>query len=337
MDLDPRTIVWELTLKCNLQCSHCGSDATKYGRENELDMEESLDLVAQIKDTGFKRVVLSGGEPTLRKDWHKIAQQIKEFGLEFGIISNALAWNESILMQIADLNPFSVGLSIDGGKELHNELRGNPASYDRVTWAFRALKESSQYTCAITTVTKINLAVMEEIRDILTIYGVDAWQVQLGLPMGRMGHSLVLSQEEYYSLGEFLAESQEDFGGRIKIAPADCIGYYGKLGGKLGLEWEGCWAGVKGLSVGSDGTIRGCLSMPSDNAGNIRKKRLAEIWQDDSQFIYNRKFTLSNLGELCGGCSKGLVCRGGCQSQSYAHFHRFNNSPYCFLRHEMEV
>jgi len=40
--------VWEITLKCNLACSHCGSRAGAT-RDNELTTSEALDLVHQIE------------------------------------------------------------------------------------------------------------------------------------------------------------------------------------------------------------------------------------------------------------------------------------------------
>ena len=67
MELNPRVVVWEYTLRCNSGCIHCGSDA-KTARDNELSTQESKDLVEQIKEIGFKLIVLSGGEPTLRED-----------------------------------------------------------------------------------------------------------------------------------------------------------------------------------------------------------------------------------------------------------------------------
>jgi len=36
--------VWEITLKCNLACQHCGSRAG-HTRSHELSTEEALDLV----------------------------------------------------------------------------------------------------------------------------------------------------------------------------------------------------------------------------------------------------------------------------------------------------
>ncbi|MAG38105.1 hypothetical protein CMI45_01825 [Candidatus Pacearchaeota archaeon] len=117
ISLNPKAVVWEYTLMCNSDCIHCGSDA-RYARENELDTKESLDLVDQIADIGFKLIVLSGGEPTLRKDWIDIAERIKSHNIDFGIISNALAWTPETLDTLTSLNPYAVGFILDRSEEL---------------------------------------------------------------------------------------------------------------------------------------------------------------------------------------------------------------------------
>ena len=43
----PAYAVWELTLKCDLACAHCGSRAGRT-RPEELDTAECMDLVAQM-------------------------------------------------------------------------------------------------------------------------------------------------------------------------------------------------------------------------------------------------------------------------------------------------
>lgn len=57
----PRQAVWEMTLKCNMNCRHCGSRAGKQ-RENELTLDECLDIAQQLIDMGLEYITLIGGE-----------------------------------------------------------------------------------------------------------------------------------------------------------------------------------------------------------------------------------------------------------------------------------
>src|SRR5689334_9246555 len=76
----PVYVVWEVTLKCDLACRHCGSRAGRE-RDDELTTEECLDLVDQMADMGVKEVSLIGGEAYLREDWTDILRRIRARGM----------------------------------------------------------------------------------------------------------------------------------------------------------------------------------------------------------------------------------------------------------------
>src|SRR5580704_1673390 len=76
----PVYAVWEITLRCDLACRHCGSRAGR-ARPDELSTPEALDLVRQMAELGVKHVTLIGGEAYLRDDWLRIARAIRDHGM----------------------------------------------------------------------------------------------------------------------------------------------------------------------------------------------------------------------------------------------------------------
>jgi radical SAM protein with 4Fe4S-binding SPASM domain len=337
VELDPRIVVWEYTLMCDSGCLHCGSDA-KRARFDELDSDEALELVEKIDDIGFERIILSGGEPTLRSDWAKTAYEITEKGMELGIISNALNWDDSTIDDLERVSPFSVGFSVDGEEKTHDYLRGVDGSFEKVFENIRKVKDRGLATCAITTVNSRNIDELVALRNRMIIYSVDAWQLQTLSPMGKMkgNRDLVLSNDDYVRLAEFVCETRERLP-QMNVQAGDCIGYYGKLEGRLhDSSWAGCHAGIYGLGIESNGNVKGCLSMQADVAieGNVRDDFLSDIWYDTTKFKYNRDFDVNSLNGECSGCDYGEKCRGGCQSQSLAFFDEFHNAPYCLSRIE---
>ncbi len=335
--LDPKVAVWEYTLACDSKCIHCGSDA-KFKRKDELTTVESLDLVDQISDIGFNLTVLSGGEPTLRRDWAIISERIKTNNKDFGIISNALRWNSKTIDTLVSLKPYAVGFSIDGESQLHDYLRGINGSHKKVFDMIKQLKKYDVTVCAVTAVNNLNLNELSEIRNRLIVYGVDAWQIQMASPMGRMANNkeLVLDANDYYKLGKFIVETRERLP-YMNVQAGDCIGYFGSQEKKLrDSEWNGCMAGIEGIGIESNGNIKGCLSIQATKSieGNIRTTKLKDIWENMENFKYNRAFQIANMKGDCIGCEKSLQCKGGCQSQSTAFFNEFNHAPYCFLRYE---
>src|SRR5690348_10996598 len=80
----PIYAVWEITLRCDLACTHCGSRAGR-ARPEELTTAEALDLVGQMAELGVKEVTLIGGEAYLRDDWTEIARAVRARGMQCSI------------------------------------------------------------------------------------------------------------------------------------------------------------------------------------------------------------------------------------------------------------
>ena len=74
-------LVWEVTLKCNANCIHCGSGAG-FKQVDELDTQQAENVCYQINDAGIKNVNLIGGELFLRKDWKQIIKQLRDFDIK---------------------------------------------------------------------------------------------------------------------------------------------------------------------------------------------------------------------------------------------------------------
>ena len=128
------TVVWEITLKCQLDCLHCGSKADLSKRPNELSTEEALALIEQLSDLQCRRIVLSGGEPFLRQDWPILAQRIMDLGIILGFITNGFSIGDKEIDILLRIKPNAVSFSIDGkNSETHDYFRGRKGVFDHVT------------------------------------------------------------------------------------------------------------------------------------------------------------------------------------------------------------
>ena len=329
-------VVWEFTLKCNLGCSHCGSSAGK-ARENELTTNECFKLCEELADLGCDNVSLMGGEPFLRDDCFSVGQCVKDLGMNLNFVSNGMIL-ERYIDELSKLEPKVVGLSLDGLEKTHDKIRGIEGSYRKVLDSINLLKEREIQTTIITTVSKINFNDLPELKNIIFKKGVN-WQIQVAMPFGNFKREQMLSREEFYSVALFIASQRiKTSFDDLPVVGAHCFGYYSKLlpGCKF---WKGCTAGISSIGVTSNGGIVGCLSMGNDRfiEGNIREQRLKEIWENENNFSYNRKFTKEKLGPNCEDCRYGVKCRGGCNSLSYNITNKFNNDSYCFYGIEKNI
>ena len=76
----PLYVVWELTLKCDLACRHCGSRAGKV-REGELSLDECRNIVHQLAEMGTREVAFIGGEAYLYPDWLQVVAAAHAAGI----------------------------------------------------------------------------------------------------------------------------------------------------------------------------------------------------------------------------------------------------------------
>jgi radical SAM protein with 4Fe4S-binding SPASM domain len=331
--------VWELTLACNARCIHCGSSAGA-PRIDELTTDEAFRLVEELAALGTESITLSGGEPTLRSDWFDIASAIHASGMRVELITNGLSAVRQA-DKIKDADFFGVTFSVDGPHEIHDHLRGRPGALSALLKGADALRERGVRIGAVTQVNRQNRHALDAICDILTEHGFQGWQFQLTMPHGeakKAGDALCLDASELPQVEETFLKIRERTD--IFLQAADNFGYMGRgeavlRGGQKGVErfYQGCFAGLSTVGITSDGTVRGCLSLPSEfDEGNIRETPLAEIWHSRNAFRYNRAPTSTVLTGVCGACPLNRICRGGCKSLCYAFTGSVSDNPYCLRR-----
>ena len=320
--------VWEITLKCNSKCIHCGSEAGK-ARSDELSTEEALILVKDLQSCGYKGVALMGGEPLIREDWYQIAKEVKKCKMDLSIVTNGLIVDENI-QKLRKLDLDCVSLSLDGGTaETHDYLRGIKGAFNKTINAINKLKKEKIPISVITTVSKINLKEIAKIKELLLDRNI-AWQIQIAIPIGRFTKGLVISRDEFYTLAMFIAINVKKYSyKRLPLIGAHCFGHFSRFIPNLGLApWVGCQAGYSVLGIQSNGNIKGCLTLPDEFVeGNVRNQDLKEILSNAQAFSYNRKFEKKNLKGYCRNCDLAMECKGGCMGTSLAL--KYYDDPLC--------
>lgn len=149
---DIRELHFELTYQCNEQCVMCDLwpryRKSPELKEKELTSEEIFRFVnksAYLKNINM--VLLSGGEPFLRKDLPELCRFfISSFkGISVGVLSNLFATDLILkrVRQIMDYNPsdFWIGSSIDGIGETHDNIRGVKGSFVALEKSIDALRK----------------------------------------------------------------------------------------------------------------------------------------------------------------------------------------------------
>ena len=120
-------VPWRCTLECAGSRVHCESHG-KPAAEGELDTAQALKMVDQISDFGAGFFGVTGGQPFLRKDLFKVIAHARKLGLNASIITDGRLMDQQAVEEIIK-NQVKISVSIDGGKETDDAIRGEGA-YD---------------------------------------------------------------------------------------------------------------------------------------------------------------------------------------------------------------
>jgi radical SAM protein with 4Fe4S-binding SPASM domain len=338
-DSPPSIAVWEITLRCDLGCRHCGSRAGR-ARQNELGTAEALDLVHQLADLGVKEVTLIGGEFYLRDDWDRIAAEIDRRGMLCSIVTGARQMTDERIARAVAAGVGKISISIDGLERTHDEIRGSVGSWKAAVAAARRISAAGIDLSVNTQMNRLTMPELPAVADLLVDIGARSWMVILTAPMGRAADRPNLMLQPWHLLYLFpllaaIKRERLDPNG-IAFFPGNNVGYFGPLaetlryGAAEGHVWSGCGAGVSSLGIEADGSIKGCPSLPtSDYArGNIRDRALRDV----AARLAEEAESPAELWGFCRTCPYAERCRAGCTWTSHVLFGRPGNNPFCHSR-----
>jgi radical SAM protein with 4Fe4S-binding SPASM domain len=313
----PSLISWNLTQLCNLRCPHCYMDGGKKSGE-ELGTEDCLALVDEMKELGTERLILTGGEPLLRKDIFEIASRASARGLWVVMGTNGVLLDDRVAAKMVECGIKGVAISIDSiDPEKHDRFRGGPDSWKHSVRALDICREAGLGVLVQTTVMEENRAEIPQLIEFARDHG--AWSFNLYF-MVRTGRGRELHELSAAATEELLADlvhAQEQY--RPMLIRSKCAPQFKRIAhqeGLAGLESGGCMAGVDYCRITPTGAVTPCPYM-GVVAGNVRQQSLTEIWQDSQ--VLKRLRDPDELKGRCGSCEYKELC-GGCRCRAHAGF-----------------
>jgi radical SAM protein with 4Fe4S-binding SPASM domain len=183
---------------------------------------------------------------------------------------------------------------------------------------------------------------LADVLELIIAHGVHSWQIQLTVAMGRAADRPDWLLQPY-ELVELFTEL-ETLAARCREAdvllwPGNNIGYFGPLESTLRGNLPrghhtGCGAGVSGIGIEADGTIKGCPSLATATwgSGNVRDARLVDIWERGAAMRFNRGRGAESLWGYCASCYYADVCKGGCTWTAESLLGKPGNNPMCHHR-----
>ena len=120
-----RQLFFELTLRCNSACFHCGSRCTPQSPDG-LPVGEYLRVLDEVEaryGNKMTQICLTGGEPLLYGDFFELAQAIHDRGFRWGMTSNGTLISREVARKLHETGMGTISISVDGLPETHDRLR----------------------------------------------------------------------------------------------------------------------------------------------------------------------------------------------------------------------
>jgi len=287
----------ELTYRCNLHCGHCYCPPGE--RSQELSTAEVKAVFDELARLGTLFLLVTGGDPLLRKDFPELYRHAKELGMLVTVFTNGTLIDERIAALWRELPPYLVEISLYGlTREVYEKVVAVPGSYDRCLAGIERVLRDGHPLALKCPVTRDNAHEIPGIAQLAKDLGVDFRYdpVILGTMEGRTHtHAFRLSPEEIVAFEA--RDPEKDRAYRHWLAdeahpeiPSEAL--------------FSCGAGKNSLHVDPYGNVQVCL-MVKNFKHSLRERPLAEIYREEFPRILSLR---RDTGSKCSSCASRATC-----------------------------
>lgn len=333
----PLFAVWNITQTCNLRCKHCYQNATPRPAPDELTLEEKLNVVDQLADGGTPFLAVAGGEPLACRDLWAVLEHATARGIHLSVATNGTLLSPRNVQRLIEAGVKYVEVSIDSLEAgEHDEFRGRPGSWARSVAGIRNCVAAGMRTGLAMCFTRHTVARADEAVQFAIDLGCRTFSHFNFIPVGRgrdvLDYDLTPGQRERL-MKLLFRRLQEGEINIISTAPqfARACVTFGTAGGLfatghvgtgrgsqtmvLARYVGGCGAGRCYCAIQPNGNVTPCVYIPARTIGNLRKQRLAEIWDCPLFDVLSDRDQRSGR---CRECRYRAYC-GGCRARSLAY------------------
>lgn len=306
-----RAAYFHLTSSCNMNCPGCYSISER-NIEMDLSINDVKKIIDNLSNAHVKSLVISGGEPFLRKDIVEILRYIKLFSKIEHVccISNGLAKIDTYIEACKYIDELS--FSLDGFSEESSCFRR--LSHNKVVETIKQLDDFCNLVSIIFTLHKKNLMNYKRMRDLAKTLHVNYEFSIFTVPHSNEVSEFEFTEEDILLLKDIIISdnlSIADTSVTNKIGCRDC-----------------CGAGSKILSVSANGNVFPCHMFFDEQflLGNALEDNLNDIYMNHKPL-----FSVNEKTE-CSKCEYQYICGGGCLFRSYIiRGHLEDTDPLCPL------
>jgi heme d1 biosynthesis radical SAM protein NirJ len=323
-------VIWNLIRRCNLNCIHCYSLSTDVDFPGELSTDEVFEVMDDLKAFRVPVLILSGGEPLLRKDIFAVSRRAKQMGFYVGLSSNGALIDEPMADRIAEIGYDYVGVSLDGIGAVHDRFRRQEGAFDKSIRGMRLCRERGIKVGLRFTVTERNVESLPEMLGLMEAESIDKFYLSHLVYAGRGNRhrgddAYHRTTREVMDLlfERCLQHVREGRDTEFVTGNNDADGVYflrwverrfpfaaAHIRAKL-EAWGGNASGVNVANIDNLGNVHPDTFWWHYNLGNVKERPFSRIWQDVSDPIMaGLKAKPRTISGRCGECREFAICGG---------------------------
>ncbi|WP_414430914.1 radical SAM protein [Alcanivorax sp. IL3] len=314
-----------LTRQCNLSCSHCIRSSTPFNTEF-MDYQLALHVIRELVTISEDSVLLiSGGEPTLHRDFQSIVSFASEKFKQVVINSNGLRLRP--LREVAIFPTVSVQISIDGGKAEHDAIRGE-GTFERTIRNINELAESGLSVTVATTVTNSNIESIHDLDSVLENIAFERWNIKRVVGSGRANDADDISTGKWNEfVGCIKVSSKNKKRLRVSYMFSDeSIRSAGSVEESTPSYSSNCGTGRSKFYINPNGTVYPCACMEDRIVASFKEQNIREIVG-----VLSQQEIEPHKSSVCRVCPAWQACRGGCPGAAMRTFSPSLGDPRCPL------
>jgi radical SAM protein with 4Fe4S-binding SPASM domain len=353
------SVSWNLTQRCNLECAHCylsaHAGANTGGELSTDECRRVINEIAQVNPNVF--LILTGGEPLLRRDLWEIAAHAAEKRFTTVLGTNGVLLREREARLMREHGVLGASISLDStDSDRHDAFRHLPGAWQGAVRATRVLAEAGLDFSLHMSVTDWNVGEVPAMIDLARELGAKVLNFFFLVRTGRGRDLTDIDAATYERILTYLARAQ-GVGPQRPAPPASgAAGFEDPWSTPVGradnllirakcaphfrrILWQlnpaspllqnyahgSCPAGKYYCRITPEADVTPCPYMPV-TVGNLRDQSFADLWRQAPVFADLRE---PRLGGRCGACEFSKIC-GGCRCRAYAtHGDYLAEDPAC--------
>ena len=323
-------VIWNLIRRCNLMCKHCYSISGDVDFPGELSTAEVFSVMDDLKAFKVPVLILSGGEPLLRRDIFDISRRAKDMGFYVGLSTNGTLISVHNIADIAAIGYDYVGVSLDGLKATHDKFRRRIGGFDEALAGLRLARDHGIKVGMRFTATMDNAHELAALLDLAAAERIDKFYLSHLVYAGRGNKNRgddarrdltrsVMDLMFQRAYGDAAAGGQREFVTGNNDADGVYLLYWVRrnfphledhIRARL-AQWGGNSSGVNIANIDNLGHVHPDTFWWHYGLGNVKERPFSQIWPDTSDPVMaGLKARPRAIKGRCGACRYFDVCGG---------------------------